>query len=393
MDLERKLDILAPAAGFEACDTHSVAGRKYTSKRATWSNTPLGLEADASGKNRPVVRLLMSAECVHDCPYCPLRAQQDVPRATLSPDEVANAVMPQLTRHDAGLLLSTAVVDSSEHAAGGLVDSAQLLRTKHGYTGYLHLKLPPGVSHALIEAAARLSDRLSLNIEVPSAAHQAAIDPTRDWQRDVVTRLGWMRDFHQAGLLKAGVATQFVVGAAGEHDRALLEATAWLHRDLAVRRVYYAAFKPVAGTPMAGQPATPDVRKLRLTQADWLLRHYGFASDEIVPTDSPLLPLGNDPKLAWALRNPQYFPIEINTAAPEQLLRIPGLGPLGVKRILRMRTLGTLRLPGDLAILGAAQQRVLDFALLDGRFYGNGITQRNARIAAQKPVVDQLTLW
>ena len=160
-----------------------------------------------------------------------------------------------------------------------------------------------------------------------------------------------------------------------------------------MRRVYYAAFKPVAGTPMAGQPATPDVRKLRLTQADWLLRHYGFASDEIVPTDSPLLPLGNDPKLAWALRNPQYFPIEINTAAPEQLLRIPGLGPLGVKRILRMRTLGTLRLPGDLAILGAAQQRVLDFALLDGRFYGNGITQRNARIAAQRPVVDQLTLW
>ncbi len=393
MDLERKLDILAPAAGYEACDTHSVAGRRYQSKKAAWSNAPLGTEADAKGTPRPVLRLLMSAECIHDCPYCPLQRGRDVPRATLTPEEVATAVMPQLRRYDAGLLLSTAVADSAEQSASGLVDSAVLLRTTHAYKGYLHLKLPPGVSHALIEAAARVSDRLSLNIEVPSAAHQAAIDPSRDWQRDVIARLAWMRDFQQAGLLKAGIATQFVVGAAGEDDKALLDTTAWLHSELGVRRVYYAAFQPIAGTPMADQRATPAVRGLRLTQADWLLRHYGFTSGEIAGADNPLLSLHNDPKLAWALRNPQYFPVEINTAPPEQLLRIPGLGPLGVKRILRMRTLGKLREPGHISILGAASKRVADFVLFDGKFYGTGQTMRAARIAALRPLADQLSLW
>lgn len=393
MDLEHKLDILAPAAGYEACDTHSVAGRRYQSKKASWSNTPLGIEADAKGKARPVVRLLMSAECVHSCPYCPLQSGRDVPRATLTADEVAAAVMPQLRRHDAGLLLSTAVADSAEQSATGLVDSAVLLRTKHSYAGYLHLKLPPGVSHSLIEAAARVSDRLSLNIEVPSAAHQAAIDPSRDWQRDVIARLAWMRDFQQAGFLKAGIATQFVVGAAGEDDKSLLDTTAWLHSELGVRRVYYAAFQPIAGTPMADQRATPAVRGLRLTQADWLLRHYGFASSEIVAADQPLLSLHNDPKLDWALRTPEYFPLEINTAAPEQLLRIPGVGPLGVKRILRMRALGRLREPAHIAILGAASRRVVDFVLFDGRFYGTGHTMRQAHIASLRPVADQLRLW
>jgi predicted DNA-binding helix-hairpin-helix protein len=290
-------------------------------------------------------------------------------------------------------LLSTAVADSAEQAATGLVDSAVLLRTTHSYAGYLHLKLPPGVSHALIEAAARVSDRLSLNIEVPSAAHQAAIDPSRDWHRDVIARLAWMRDFQQAGFLKAGIATQFVVGAAGEDDKALLDATAWLHRELAVRRVYYAPFQPIAGTPMAEQRATPAVRGLRLTQADWLLRHYGFASDEIVGADQPLLSLSNDPKLDWALRHPEYFPIEINTAAPEQLLRIPGVGPLGVKRLMRMRTLGRLREPAHIAILGAASRRVVDFVLFDGVFFGTGHTMRQARIASLRPVADQLRLW
>jgi predicted DNA-binding helix-hairpin-helix protein len=301
-------------------------------------------------------------------------------------------VAPQLNAHGAGLLLSSAVDGSPDSSAGALVDSANLLRRTHDYRGYIHLKLPPGVSHAVVEAAARVADRLSLNIEVPSAAHQQRLDASRDWRRDVVARLAWMRDLARAGFLKAGIATQFVVGAAGESDAELLRATQWLHQELSVTRVYYGAFQPVAGTPMAHMPRTPLVRGQRLLQADWLLRHYGFGADELPFDDDDQLPLSHDPKLAWALQHPEFFPIEINSAAPEQLLRIPGLGPLSIKRIVRLRMVGRLREPAHLAVLGTAAQRVVDFVTFDGRFYGTGVQWRHARKTAARPVVEQLGL-
>ena len=393
MDVAEKLAILAPAAHYEACDTHAVAGRRYQSTKAHWSENALSAEADAKGVRRPVMRLLMSAECVHNCPYCPLRAGGDVPRATLTPDEAAAAVAPQLQRHNAGLLLSTAVVGSADESGSAVVDSAQILRNRYAYRGYLHLKLPPGVSHAVVEAAARVADRMSLNIEVPSAARQAVLDPSRDWRSDVVLRLRWMRDLYQAGQIKSGIATQFVVGAAGESDQELITATAWLRKELAVGRVYYGAFKALAGTPMANARSTPQVRTQRLLQADWLLRHYGFAAEELAFDGQANLSLAHDPKLAWALHHPELFPIEINRAPAEQLLRIPGLGPLGVKRILRLRTLGTLREPAHIAVLGAATQRVADFVTFDGRFFGTGRTMQSARRNANKPIVEQLTLF
>ncbi len=393
MNLDQKLDILVPAAAYDACDTHAVAGRRYTSKRATWRDVPIGSETMADGKRRPVVQLLQSAECVYDCPYCPLRQGNDVPRATLTPDELAAVAAPQLKHHDAGLLLSSGVAGSPDAAAGALVDGAAILRRKHAFAGYLHLKLPPGVSHAVIEAAARVADRLSLNIEVPSAEHQATLDPQRDWRRDVVARLAWMRDFKQAGMLKAGIATQFVVGAAGESDRELIMATQWLHQELDVSRVYYAPLQPLAGTPFASHARTPQVRGQRLLQADWLLRHYRFGAAELAFDEQHNLALAHDPKLAWALHHPEYFPVELNTADYYQLLRVPGLGPLSAKRIMRLRTTGRLREPAHLVILGSAVVRIVDFVTFDGRFFGEGATLRKARRDAKKPIAEQLKLW
>jgi predicted DNA-binding helix-hairpin-helix protein len=267
------------------------------------------------------------------------------------------------------------------------------LRTRHDFRGYLHLKLPPGVSHATVEAAARIADRLSINIEVPSAARQAQLDATRDWRRDVIVRLRWMRDLQQAGLIRAGIATQFVVGVAGESDRELLTSTAWLRSELGVGRVYYGAFRATPGTPMANADTTPAKRTQRLLQADWLLRHYGFAVDEIVQVGREQLPLAYDPKLAWAMHHPEYFPVEINRASYDQLLRIPGMGPLGVKRVLRLRTIGTLREPAHIAVLGAAVTRICDFVTFDGRFFGTGHSLRKARRLAQQPIAEQLTLF
>ncbi|MEY2846214.1 MAG: hypothetical protein RL076_1760 [Chloroflexota bacterium] len=393
MDVDTKLDMLAHAAGYEACDSHAVAGRRYQSRKARWSDAPLGAEADAHGVRRPVLRLLMSAECIHDCPYCPLRAGNDVPRATLTAQEVADTVAPQLQQTGAGLLLSTAVTHSADAAGAAIVDGAQLLRTRHDFRGYMHLKLPPGVSHATVEAAARVADRLSINIEVPSAARQAQLDATRDWRHDVVVRLRWMRDLQQAGHIRAGIATQFVVGVAGESDRELLTSTAWLRSELGVGRVYYGAFRASPGTPMANAANTPAKRTQRLLQADWLLRHYGFAVDELVHVGREQLPLAYDPKLAWAMHHPERFPIEINSASYDQLLRIPGMGPLGVKRVLRLRTLGRLREPAHIAVLGAAVSRICDFVTFDGRFFGTGKTLTQARRLAQMPIAEQLTLF
>lgn len=393
VNLDQKLDILVPAATYDACDTHAVSGRRYTSKRATWRDTPIGSETLADGKRRPVVQLLQSAECVFNCPYCPLRADRDIPRATLNAEEVAAAAAPQLKHHDAGLLLSSAVVGSPDQAASALVDGAHILRTRHQFAGYVHLKLPPGVSHAVIEAAARVADRLSLNMEVPSAAHQERLDASRDWRKDVVARLAWMRDFRQAGLLKAGIATQFVVGAAGESDRDLVLATQWLHQELAVSRVYYAAFQPIVDTPLAGLARTPAVRGQRLLQADWLLRHYHFRAEELAFDAGHNFVLAHDPKLAWALQHPERFPVEINTASYEGLLRVPGLGPLSAKRIMRLRVLGRLREPSHIAVLGAAATRIVDFVTFDGRFFGTGASYKKARRDALNPIAEQLKMW
>lgn len=393
MDVDAKLDILAHAAGYEACDSRAVTGRRYQPRKARWSDTPLGAEADASGVRRPVLRLLMSAECIHDCPYCPLRAGNDVPRASLSAEEVAHTVAPHLVQANTGLLLSTAVTQSPDAAGTAIVDGAQILRTRHDYRGYLHLKLPPGVSRGVVEAAATVADRLSINIEVPSAERQARIDPQRDWRQDVIVRLRWMRDLQQAGRISAGIATQFVVGVAGESDRELLTTTAWLRNELAVGRVYYGAFRAAPGTPMANAASTPAKRTQRLLQADWLLRHYGFDVNELVHAGQEDLLLAYDPKLAWALQHPERFPIEINAASYDQLLRIPGMGPLGVKRVLRLRALGRLREPAHIAVLGAAVTRICDFVTFDGRFFGTGKTIHHARRLAQQPIAEQLTLF
>jgi len=202
-----------------------------------------------------------------------------------------------------------------------------------------------------------------------------------------------MRDFKQAGMLKAGIATQFVVGAAGESDRELIMATQWLHQELDVSRVYYAPLQPLAGTPFASHARTPQVRGQRLLQADWLLRHYRFGATELAFDEQHNLALAHDPKLAWALHHPEYFPVELNTADYYQLLRVPGLGPLSAKRIMRLRTTGRLREPAHLVMLGSAVVRIVDFVTFDGRFFGEGATLRKARRDEKKPIAEQLKLW
>lgn len=393
MDLEQKLDILAPAARFDACDTFG-GGKRYAQKKPVWGDAPPASESGPDGKSLPVFRLLMSSKCEWSCAYCPLRSGTDAPRAALTPDELARAVVARVDRGAAqGLLLSTAVEDSPAAAVGTMLDGVELLRDGHGYGGYVHVKLLPGTPMHEVERAARLADRVSLNLEAPTAGHLRTISPERSWDSDLIQRLVWLRDWGRAGKMKSGLATQFVVGAAGESDADLLLTTAWLYRDFDMRRVYFGAFRPAAGTPLADELPTPYVREQRLKEADWLLRHYAFAQTELPYDGGGNLPLHLDPKLAWALAHPERFPIEINTADMETLLRVPGLGPVSARRILRMRQAGSFRAPEHLAALGGALRRAQDFVTLGGRFFGRDASALLRHYAPRAPIAEQLTLW
>jgi predicted DNA-binding helix-hairpin-helix protein len=273
-----------------------------------------------------------------------------------------------------------------------MLDGVELLRTRYAYTGYVHVKLLPGVASTDLERAARLADRLSLNLEAPSALHLARISPERSWQSDMIERLVWARDWMRAGRLPSGLATQFVVGAAGEHDTDLLGTGSWLYRELGLRRVYFGAFRPVVGTPLEGAERTTHARVLRLQQADWMLRQYGFAHAELPFADAGDLPLHLDPKLAWAIAHPERFPIELNTAGANALLRVPGIGQISVERILRLRRIHPFRDLSHLKSLGTQAAKARDFVTLDGRFFGRPRAELE-RAYAPRPTVEQLPLW
>ncbi|ABU60407.1 radical SAM protein [Roseiflexus castenholzii] len=393
MDLDEKLAILAPAARFDACDR--FLGKRRAPPPATgWNDDAVVADADSDGRALPVFRLLLSNRCEWNCAYCPLRSGNDMPRAALNPNELARVVLPRVERKTVqGLLISTGVDGSPSVATERLLDAVEALRARHGYTGYVHLKLPPGAPAADIERAARLADRISLNLEAPTAMHLARISPERDWLRDLIAPLALARDWSRTGAIRAGLATQFVVGAAGESDHDLLVTTTWLYRDLGLRRVYFGAFRPVAGTPLEQRAPTPFVREQRLREADWLVRRYGFDQRELPYDAAGNLPLHIDPKLAWALAHPERFPVELNSADRDELLRVPGLGPVSVARILRLRREGRFREPAHLAALGGALARARDFVTLDGRFFGRNERDRLRHYARQSEIAEQLTLW
>jgi len=390
MDLDTKLEMLAPAARFDACDQYSQGGKRYRPRQADWN----GSEQSRTGRTIPIFRVLMDSRCAWNCPYCPLRADHDLPRATLTPEELVRAFLPRY-EHGAvqGLFLSSGVATGAQASLDQMLAAVELLRTRHDYRGYIHLKLLPGVEAAGVARAAQLADRLSLNLEAPSAARLAQIAPTRDWAGDSMSRLLWARDWQRNGLLPAGLATQFVVGVAGESDQELLHASTWLLRDLELRRVYFGAFRPVSGTALEHHEPTPFVRVQRLQEADWLIRHYQFQSRELPYTATGNLPLHLDPKLAWALAHPEFFPIEINTADEVELLRVPGLGPTSIRRIVRLRREHRFREITQLNRLGSATVRARDFVTLDGTFFGRDAEQRSHYYDRPRPIVEQLSFW
>jgi predicted DNA-binding helix-hairpin-helix protein len=366
MDVVRKIETLGESAQYDLCNACGAAARERDDLGKWIYPTAL-----PDGGRVRVLKVLMTNVCEKSCYYCGIRASRDVPRTSFAPEELAGA-FDRMHRADLvdGLFLSSAVCAGANRTMDRMLACVELLRTHYSFPGYVHLKLLPGCSEAHVERAVQLAHRVSVNLEAPSAERLAAIAPHKDFYEELAEPMRMAKRLIDASggrLAPAGQTTQFVVGAAGEADEEILSATARLYGELDLRRAYYSAFQPVPGTPLDGLPPTPAWREHRLYQADWLLRFYGFTFDDLIFDQGGNLPRRADPKQVYAQTHPELFPVEVNRAARQELLRVPGLGPKSVGRILRWRREGTLRELGDLSKAGAVAGRAAPYVLLDGR--------------------------
>jgi predicted DNA-binding helix-hairpin-helix protein len=325
----------------------------------------------AGNRKMPVLKAMNTTACERNCFYCPFRAGRSaMRRVTLSPDDMAKGFMA-LYRAGAveGLFLSSGIVRGGITAQDPILDTGAILREKYHFRGYMHLKIMPGAERDQVQRAMQLADRVSINLEAPNAKRLDAIAPGKKFAEELLTPLQWVEDFRRTseGRLRASSTTEFVVGPAGESDVEILSTTEYLYRQLGLARAYFSAFKPVEDTPLDNVPPTDDIRRIRLYQASFLLRDYGFDLEELPFAENGHLPHHVDPKLAWAETTLSQAPIEVNTATQSDLMRVPGIGAKGAARILNARRSNKLRTLDDLRAAGVVNvRRASQYVLLDG---------------------------
>jgi predicted DNA-binding helix-hairpin-helix protein len=360
-DTQEKLEILSEDAQYDlacACGTKGDDHRKRGS-RDQWIY-PVTLP---NGGTSVLFKTLISNVCSNDCKYCPLRADQDVRRCTLSEEEVVNVFLDYFTRREVfGLFLTSGVLGTPDATMEQLNRIARLLRYKRGFKGYIHLKIIPGASANAIEEAVSLSTAVSLNIETPGANHLAKLTSRKRFIEDIVEPIKLISRLTGKGNKYARVkqTTQFVVGAADETDCEIVKYMWGLYDRLNLKRIYFSAYQKSLGDnaieESKGQnPGEVFVREHRLYQVDFLMRKYGFTESDIFFDKKGNLPLEIDPKEHWANFHPEYFPLNINKASRSQLLRVPGLGEITVNRILEQRKNSRIR---NICDVGKASSRI-----------------------------------
>jgi putative DNA modification/repair radical SAM protein len=400
--LLRKLEILADAAKYDASCASSAAPKRDSTKGGLGSTDGAGIchAHTPDGRCVSLLKILLTNACVHDCAYCINRASSNVRRAAFRPEEVVALVLDFYRRNCIeGLFLSSGIIRSPDHTMEQIVRVARLLREEHGFRGYIHLKTIPDASPELLAEAGRYADRLSINVELPREeslkrlAPEKSLASIRASMGRVAARIQEAKDRGAPRFAPAGQSTQMIVGADGADDRAILAASDALYRDHGLKRVYYSAFSPIpdghAALPLKPAPLR---REERLYQSDWLLRFYGFAVDEIVPAGAgAMLDLDADPKLAWALRNRHLFPVDLNRAPREMLLRVPGLGLRNVERLLSARRHAAIRLE-DLARLRLPMRRLRPFVVVADATPGARLDRAGLRDLVLPPPPRQFAL-
>lgn len=372
MELLEKLAILADAAKYDASCASSGTEKRNALDGGIGSTEGSGIcHAYApDGRCISLLKILLTNACVYDCLYCINRRSSNVARARFTVAEVVTLTLGFYRRNCIeGLFLSSGIIRSPDYTMEQVVEVARCLREDHGFRGYIHLKTIPDADPALLAAAGRYADRLSINVELPSQAGLDAFAPEKDLP-GIRRSMGRMRLRIEAAKDKgaprfapAGQSTQMIVGADASTDRQILAMSTNLYGAYALKRVYYSAFSPIPDSSAALPPTpAPLLREHRLYQADWLLRFYGFTDDELAVGADGNMPLEMDPKLAWALAHRERFPVDVNTAPREALLRIPGLGVKSTDRIIQARRHRRLRLE-DLARLRLSLPKLSPFVV------------------------------
>lgn len=290
----------------------------------------------------PLFKVLLTNVCINDCAYCVNRIGVDRPRSSFKPEELARLFMELHSKKLVkGLFLTSGIAGNPSHAMEAMVKTVEILRYHHEFKGYIHLKVLPGASFDCIEAGCRLASRVSVNVEAPTAQHLAKLSSKKDLHLDILERMRWVKEIISKNerLVPAGQTTQFVAGAAGESDRDILHTTETLYSEIGLKRVYYSAFQPVGDPRLEMVMPTPPLREHRLYQADWLLRVYNFSPQELESalSENGYLSLRTDPKSTIARKKPWLFPVDVNIASYEELIRVPGIGPLSAKKIIETR--------------------------------------------------------
>ena len=364
MDAMEKVDLLGRAAQYDICRGCGSHASRVRDDLQRWIYPAVRPD----GKRVALLKVLQSNVCEKDCAYCANRSGRDTRRLSFTPDELAHT-FDSFARHGLvqGLFLSSGVWGSAAQASERMLATVELVRKRYRFRGYVHLKILPGADDACVEAAVRMAQRVSVNLEAPNAQRIPTLTSTKDFRRELLGPLFEADRVRRHLGRSVSITTQFVVGAAHESDRELLSTSASLYSTMGLARAYYSAFQPIRDTPLESHPATPVWREHRLYQADFLLRQYGFSIQEMVFDGEGRLPRHTDPKLLWALQHPECFPVEVNTASRAQLLRIPGIGPKSTQRIMKRRRSGTLCDVNHLGLPRATVRRAAPFVLLDGK--------------------------
>jgi len=328
-----------------------------------------------NGNRISLLKTLLTSACERNCYYCPFRAGRDMRRATFKPDEFARIFMYLHNSGAAeGMFLSSGVFNGGIRTQDQILATAEILRHKYQFKGYLHLKIMPGVEKAQVEQAMLLADRISVNLEAPNDTRLQKLAPKKQFMEELMLPLRWADQIrkeqtpHKAwkGTWPSSV-TQFVVGAAGDTDVEILSTTENLHLQSGLTRAYFSAFNPIEDTPLENHGPTPKIRQNRLYQASYLLRDYGFSLEDLPFEGQGTLPLDSDPKTAWARSHLTHHPVEINRANRSELLHIPGIGPKGAKAILSARRERRLNDLSTLGKLGILARKASPYILLDGK--------------------------
>ena len=384
MDLMEKLKILAESAKYDVSCSSSGSDRKK--KKGMVGNTSLpGIchSWAADGRCVSLLKILYTNDCIYNCAYCVNRSTADVNRVEFTPRELADLTMNFYRRnYIEGLFISSAIKNSPEYTMERMIEVVKILRLEEKFNGYIHLKAIPGVDQRLLDEAGLYVDRMSINLELPTEKSLKLLAPQKD-QKKMLLPMGYLKDKlienkrdikvyrHAKPFMPAGQTTQLMIGATPDTDYSIVRLSEAMYNNMSMKRVYYSGYVPIVqnNSLLPATVKTPKLREHRLYQADWLLRFYGFAADEILSSDQPDLDLEVDPKCNWALKHIEYFPMEVNKVSIEELLRVPGIGNITARRILQSRRFAPVTYE-DLKKMGVVLKRAKYFILCQGKYYG-----------------------